>query len=461
MIPGYSQEDFGAQLHKHIKPSKPVDTPELLQGRHEELAEIKRALYAMGRHVFIYGDRGVGKSSLAQTAAYQYQSADRSILRIGCTRETSFYSELQALATQLIKDAQISEVTHTARLNLKAIDLERTSKTTRQSMMPAVKSMDDALAVINDINQIHSDKPIIVVDEFDAIEEQRERFLFADLLKKMGDSGIYVPMIFTGIASSLDDLLGGHQSSIRQLKPIHLDPLSWDARWDIFLKACDAFAIEPHPEIKYRIAGISDGFPYYVHLITEHLLWKVFDDPHVTCKATMDQYREALDRAVGDVQAHIRKPYDYATMRESDDYHYVIWAAADSSFLLRRTRDMYESYKRIISDLERVDEDAFLDMLTYEKFATRIRQLSKSSHGSILRKLENKTGWYQFSENMLRGFVKLMAETFGIQLWVEEAPTPRQYMSVPSSRISKGKYHGPRIPQHIRFKGERKSRQRS
>ncbi len=454
MIQGYSQDEFGEKLHKHVRPAHPIDTIELLQGRKKELEEIKRALYAVGRHIFIYGDRGVGKSSLAQTAAYQYQSSDASILKIGCTRETNFYGEFEALAAQLSKDVQTHEVTKRARLNLKIVDLEKVSKKTSTTHRPAVKSMDDALAVINDIAEIHSEKPIIVVDEFDAIEEYRERILFADLLKKMGDSGTYVPIIFTGVAASLDDLLGGHLSSIRQLKPIHLDPLSWDARWNIFLKACEAFGVIPNSEIKYRIAGISDGFPYYVHLITEHLLWKVYDDTATDCVATMDHYRDALDGAVRDVEAHIRKPYDEATIRHSDDYHYVIWAAADSSLLLRRTRDMYESYKRIIRDLNNLNEDASLDPISYEVFMARIRQLSKESHGCVLKKLEGRSGWYQFSENMLRGFVKLLAETYGIQLWVDEAAAPRQYMAVPSSSISKGKYHGPQIPRGVRFKGE-------
>ena len=31
-----------------------------------------------GKHIFIYGDRGVGKTSLAQTAAFLQQSADSS-----------------------------------------------------------------------------------------------------------------------------------------------------------------------------------------------------------------------------------------------------------------------------------------------------------------------------------------------------------------------------------------------
>jgi len=67
MIEGYSEEEFGKTVHAHVRPAERVSSVELLKGRHKELGDIRRALFAKGRHMFIYGDRGIGKSSLAQT----------------------------------------------------------------------------------------------------------------------------------------------------------------------------------------------------------------------------------------------------------------------------------------------------------------------------------------------------------------------------------------------------------
>lgn len=50
--------------------------PSSLQGRMPEIARIEKALFAVGRHIFINGDRGVGKSALAAAAASLSQSAD-------------------------------------------------------------------------------------------------------------------------------------------------------------------------------------------------------------------------------------------------------------------------------------------------------------------------------------------------------------------------------------------------
>lgn len=60
---------FANRLNELVSPSQPIQSIEHLYGRSHELDQIDKALYAPGRHVFIYGDRGVGKSSLAAAAA--------------------------------------------------------------------------------------------------------------------------------------------------------------------------------------------------------------------------------------------------------------------------------------------------------------------------------------------------------------------------------------------------------
>src|SRR5690349_21737323 len=64
------QERFVQILQQHLRPSSPIESFEHLYGREKQLEQIKQAMFSPGRHVFIYGDRGVGKTSLARTAAF-------------------------------------------------------------------------------------------------------------------------------------------------------------------------------------------------------------------------------------------------------------------------------------------------------------------------------------------------------------------------------------------------------
>jgi hypothetical protein len=58
-----TEQEFGVSMGKVLSPSRPLQSEEFLRGRAVQLAGIKEALYAPGRHVLIHGFRGVGKSS--------------------------------------------------------------------------------------------------------------------------------------------------------------------------------------------------------------------------------------------------------------------------------------------------------------------------------------------------------------------------------------------------------------
>jgi hypothetical protein len=45
-------------------PGSPIENPDLFSGRDELLVELRRALPVVGVHVVLFGERGVGKTSL-------------------------------------------------------------------------------------------------------------------------------------------------------------------------------------------------------------------------------------------------------------------------------------------------------------------------------------------------------------------------------------------------------------
>lgn len=93
------QQDFGKRIHEVLFPSAPIRSIEFLFGRDDQLGRISKALMAPGRQIFIYGERGVGKSSLAEVAALQYQSSDADIIQVSCSSDATF----QSVVWELIK----------------------------------------------------------------------------------------------------------------------------------------------------------------------------------------------------------------------------------------------------------------------------------------------------------------------------------------------------------------------
>lgn len=165
--------------------------------------------------------------------------------------------------------------------------------------------------------------------------------------------------------------------------------------------------VEPTRTARFRVAGIANGFPYYVHLLIEKLLYAIYCDKGAS-DVTLMHLREAISSAVQDAQEEIRKHYDHATRGRNATYKYVTWAAADAWSLERSTTDIYASY-RVICEMmgaQPLEQKSFLQILA---------ALKRKNYGPILRAGYRK-GLYQYSENIVRGYVRLCASAEGVEL---------------------------------------------
>lgn len=435
-INSLTEEEFVKILKMYLSPAKPISSVELLHGRTTALRSIEKALYADGRHIFIYGERGVGKSSLAQTAATQYQSSDNDYILIECAPDTTFLGTINSIINKVLKKSSTTiETSHKAKLTAKLIDYEFNHKKTNVQSKLEVDTIDSASEAIREIGELHSIRPIIVIDEFDTIENEDERKKFAILLKHLGDKNIKVKFIFSGIGESLESLLGLHLSSIRQLETISLERLSWDARWEIIENAASALGVSIGKDILVRIAGITDGFPYYAHLIAEKLFWHLFESSDCRTEVSVDDYYAAIDSAIDGISPHLKRPYEKATACRDRQYSFILWAVADAYDLLRNNMNIYQSYERIMHVLE----GESLDRTTFNRMLNTLKQKTSDS---ILVTVPSRKGWCRFRESMVRGYVRLLAESNGIQLDVESYDDPCPTKTIRIFARSKDRFRG-------------------
>src|SRR5689334_13128825 len=80
---------FAQALNAVLSPSNPIRREELLQGREKQLKQIERAIAVRGRSIFVWGPRGVGKTSVAQTSAFAHHPAGTTPILLTCDKNTS------------------------------------------------------------------------------------------------------------------------------------------------------------------------------------------------------------------------------------------------------------------------------------------------------------------------------------------------------------------------------------
>ncbi len=443
------ETSFINKLKETVSPTFPIRTVELLKGRENELETVRRALLMPGRHAFIYGDRGVGKSSLAHTAANLHQSSDGAPITVSGSADGTFNSIIANIAYDALNRSRVEHVSKQTRglsFSWRGLSWSGSQEVAPVDIVEHLRTIGDAVGLLAEIGKLHSREPVIILDEFDTIKDVNERNKFASLIKMIGDQEVPIKFVFTGVGSSLDDLLGAHQSAYRQLTTVELGRLGWDGRREIALKAAHAFGLDLDNNIAWRIAMVSDGFPYYVHLIMEKMLWEAFtaDEPVETLGQT--HYLAGLAVAIGEITAELRKPYEKAVLYRDSEYEAVVWATADGEDLQRDSGSMYASYEVVCTKRK---EEA---VLSRQRFGDRLRQLRNASYGSILKSMEKRPGWFTYNEKMLRGYVRMQAEANGVEL-AGERTAPRQHIHVPTN--ARSGYRGSSVPKGVRFRAEK------
>ena len=301
---------FETLLKANLSTATPIDSPEFLRGRGETLEQMRQALVMVGRHAFIFGYRGVGKTSLAETTAAVLQSSDANPIRVLCDETTTFGD----IALEIFRKAsgQYSNETRSRKVSGKAeiphlsAELETQHTLAPLSRPNTVSEAVDAIA--RGVRQ-HSREPVVVIDEFDTINNDYERRQITLMLKELSDSRAPIKLILCGVGDSLDKLLSSHGSAHRYLHTVQLDRLSITPCCDIVNGALSAVGIETDDTTLYRIARVSDGFPHYVHLQAEKALWRWFDSG-AEGPLLAEHYVKGLEDAVASVGAELKKPYE-------------------------------------------------------------------------------------------------------------------------------------------------------
>lgn len=424
MIDQLDEHEFGEKLATVLRPARPVDSEELLHGRTTQLTKIRRAMMSPGQHVFIYGDRGVGKSSLAQTASALHQSLDLNEIVVSCSNETEFYGLVQDIARKLAPEASMverKERTTSGELALGGLK-GGVSEKVQRGIIPGLATINDAGQLLREVASPFREPVVVIVDEFDQLIEDRDKKLFADLIKHVSDTSVPIRFVFCGIGKSLQELIGVHLSTDRYLTPVELSPLSHDARWAILEGAAEALSVSVDRETLIRIGQISDGFPYYVHLIGQHMFWAAYEAQEKVTNVALGHFHEGVTGAIQDAQTSLRQAYEQATQKYDGkkQYEHVLWAVADSTDFQRASTEIFEnSYLPICQRLN-------VDPVTKQTFHNRMNRLKSEAHGTILE--SPRRSWYQFKENMVRGYVRMRASQSGIELGADhhaarKAPT--------------------------------------
>lgn len=342
-----SEDDFKKILSENFTPSATIKTPERLLGRDRALRTIDRAFASEGRQVFIYGDRGVGKTSLAQTAANLHHSAGSEPIYVVCSEGSQFGEIISAVGNSIVSvSKRIEQGGEQGSYGGSLFGNGLSFKKGKDGVpdFSNANTLNGALDVIRYILDKRDGQQIIIIDEMERITSSKEKEKFAEFIKNIPELDSRIKFIFCGIGTTIDSLIGAHPSAGRILEPINLEKLHHNYLWDIVRNVADKADIAIGEEMLVRIGQISDGFPHYVHLIGKSMFWSAFDDVEVVNRFSAQHFKQGIEGALNRAEAMLRQQYQRATMKTKNtaDYEEALWSLADTTSDQRQLSEIYE-----------------------------------------------------------------------------------------------------------------------
>ncbi|MDD5383474.1 MAG: ATP-binding protein [Gallionella sp.] len=396
-------------------PAQEVKDIERFAGRDDELAALATALQSHGAQIVMYGQRGVGKSSLARQLAKlavndaeliarlkqkPFETLDFVPIYIACDDSIRniemlmlrLLSDEDALASwvpfKVVEKKTSGEIG--AKFSVKVIELggKKTDAITERAQEIETDIASIFTTACKGIVKTGVAKHglLIIIDEFDRI---KDRSGLASLLKALGPEGVTFALV--GVATTIQDLVTEHESVARQLADgsVHIKPMRDDELQDIFDRAESLLEHKFifNPEARTWIINIARGHPFYIHLVGKHALLKAIATG--TNTITLEMAKEVLF----EIALKGSAPIQESTYKTAIGHSYT------REVILKRFAERIEDEIHTTELYAGISKELGIEPSTVSVY---VGHLGSDKYGAVLNKTRER--YYQFSDSMFKAY---------------------------------------------------------
>ena len=359
----------------------PIDEEDLFAGRSAEISKILSTVMERSKHVVLFGERGVGKTSLSNIFWKRFSKTLRSFIvaRVQAGPHDSF-SSLWIRALEELKESGISSGKPTY------VKFE----TKFESITPT--------QIRRELQKINANAlPIIIVDEYNEIADADAKRLTANLIKELYDFSVTTTVILVGVAENVTDLIVDHSSIDRALIQIPLNRMSDAELREIIQKRAARTVMTFTSDAIWTIIILSRGLPYFTQTLAKHAAIHAIRNRRVSI--TNDDVERSMESFIQDTERLFRDRYREATRSNQDNFFQQSLLACalaktdDEGFFT--ANDVVEPYSAIMGEKKRIAH-----------FEKHLRRFSSDEGGDILIKRGgDRQQTFRFSDPMMQPYV--------------------------------------------------------
>ncbi|MGH9932573.1 MAG: AAA family ATPase [Pyrinomonadaceae bacterium] len=238
------------RITKVFLPGTAISSYDWFVGRQEQMTRAMSGVLQPGRHVILFGERGVGKTSLAKVLV-------ESLHNDGC----------RTLETMTINCDESDDFTTLWRKIFRVLPSgKENGKTVYMDRQLPVEDVDISPDDVRHCLSGYREPFLIVIDEVDQLTDHTARKFLAATIKNLSDHSANTTLMLVGVADTVDELIQEHQSIVRSLIQVQMPRMSREEIIEIVKKRFQyQLDMSIDAEACNMIALFSRGFPFYAH----------------------------------------------------------------------------------------------------------------------------------------------------------------------------------------------------
>ncbi|PZQ49784.1 MAG: hypothetical protein DI556_09950 [Rhodovulum sulfidophilum] len=367
-------------------PGPPINEVELFAGRRDVIQRLQDIAIERGRNAIIYGERGVGKTSLATIFHKPLNVTDATGGRV----------------RRRVVDIHVNADSGDSFDSLWRKVFRRISRPNEKN--PIANEYDGPIEPDHVFLELQrftaNDLPIIIIDEYDRIRDNDCRILMTDTIKALTLSRTNPTIVLVGVSENITTLVYDHPSvSPRNLVQVPMSRMTSQEIKDIITTRLRNLRMKISDDALWRIAFFSAGLPFYAHSLGKY----------------------AALSAVSQQRLDINEDLVFAAMKDcmSDvDYTIVLSFTRATEFIYRKKNIFKEvllacalAEPNDLGQFQAVAVEAPLSAILgsdvrVPSFAFHLNEMCQDARGNVLHKTgERKTYLYRFAEPSMQPYV--------------------------------------------------------
>lgn len=291
---GGPEEKARIRLRDAFTPSQPVSNIRMFAGRTDVLKSLIRSIEDQRMHLVLYGDRGMGKTSMMHILAQLAREAKYVVCYASCGEDSDFSDIFRTIA------ADIPLLYHSGYAPTDAA-IEQ-GKTLADLLPPGPVSASQLSELFG---KLSSTRVLIILDEFDRSPPGAFRRGIAELIKNLSDRSVRVQLAIAGVAGNLAELIEHIPSIRRNIYGLQVPNMKPDEVEELIHIGEGASGLTFEEDALQFLVSISYGSPYIASLLAQHAGLNAVD-------------RGALDVTHADVAMAVRASVEEIRHRVSE-----------------------------------------------------------------------------------------------------------------------------------------------